>query len=350
MIKVVSVFLRIFICFSLLSVLELYSKTVRRCALDIGSGEHKMQIADVDTETNRIIDTIAYNVKKVGLANDFIQNGDLSTAVQDLSKQAFKELLQEALDLGAQEFGGIATAVFRKAPSGKRLLEDLKSEGKKLVNGEINLEIVNQRMEGETGYLTAVVLSPEFQKDSIVSWDSGNASFQIVMHHNKSLDIFEGPSGTTTVTKDIVEKVRKIPFTSSDPINPVKPQELQELISYLLTTFNFPDYLIDKIAQKDTKVVGIGGQTSLFGLGAIVTGKDTFTAQEIYSIVSAYSKQLLDNNSQELLELDPSSPATTIVRLILLYAVMDALHIREVIYKKSMGNTPGILISSNFWS
>lgn len=349
MIKIAPIFFRFFTPILFLAVLESYPKIIRRCAFDIGSGEHKMQVAEVDTNTNRLVRILAHSVKNVGLANDYMKNGDLSLAIQDLSKQAFRELLQEAVELGAIEFGGIATAVFRNAPSGSKLLEDLKDEAEKLLNKRINLKVVTQALEGETGYLTAVVLSPEFPKEMIVSWDSGNSSFQIVTSENDTLNIFEGRAGTAIVSRDLIEKVRKVAFTEADPINPISPQELQELIKYLTTNFNFPSHLREKIATPETKVIAIGGQTSIFSLGAQATGKDIFTAQELFTVLSSYCERLLDNSSQELHELDFSSPATTLVRLILLYSVMDALQIPEVIYKKSMGNTAGIMISPDFW-
>lgn len=317
--------------------------------MDIGSGEHKMQVADVDTETNTIVRTIACNVKGVPLANSFLKEGDLSLSVQNASKQAFKELLQEALDVGATEFGGIATATFRKAPSGQQLIEELKSEGKKLVNRDIALSIVTQSIEGQTGYLTAVALSPEFQKDTIVSWDSGNGSFQIVMPHNDGVAIFEGPVGVASATKTLLEKVRNTPYTNHDPINPITVEELNKLLQHLTESFNFPQNLLAKVAQHDTSVVGIGGVTSIFSLGAQATGKSTFTAQEIYTLLTSYCLRALDNTAPEILVLDPSDPSTTIVSLALLYSVMDGLSLREVTYKKSIGNTPGIFLTPDFW-
>ena len=68
----------------------------------------------------------------------------------------------------------VATAVFRKAPNGAAYVERLRREA------GVPVSRISQAQEAEIGFLTASSLTPiTMPNEDVVSWDSGDGSFQI---------------------------------------------------------------------------------------------------------------------------------------------------------------------------
>jgi exopolyphosphatase / guanosine-5'-triphosphate,3'-diphosphate pyrophosphatase len=73
--KVFKIFIRLTLL-NLFFITGINADIVRRAAVDVGSGETKLTIADVDTETNRIVKVHHQDCKVVALRKDLATSLD----------------------------------------------------------------------------------------------------------------------------------------------------------------------------------------------------------------------------------------------------------------------------------
>jgi exopolyphosphatase / guanosine-5'-triphosphate,3'-diphosphate pyrophosphatase len=315
------------------------SSAVTRAAFDLGSGKFKLLVARVQ---DHHVDVTCSKIIKVELGSDLAESQDqaLSEEIQKVAMQALQELKEEAIKNGATQFRGMATAVFRKARNGEAFLEKLASET------GIGLEIVSQEKEGKIGFLTASALFPDLKEEEIVSWDSGNASFQIVSKEKAGYRVYNGPWGNSLVAKAFLEEVRNVPYSQKNPINPITPAECSALIDVVKEQIALPEWLDEKLSSAQTSVLAIGDNESIFAIAARNLRTDHFTIDQVRSVI----QRLVGNPNDVLQQHIPiSDPKTTLTRVILLCSVMEKFGIREVRFKEAAGNTLGMLIDADFW-
>ena len=134
---------------------------VIRAAMDIGSGQHKLCIATVDPTTNSILRILHKEQRQVLLNHALVQAGTglLNDEVLGDSFDALAAFKRRGLELGATQFAGVATAVFRRASNGEAYLQR--------VNAELGLglRVVSQRVEGELGFLAATSCRSRTRRD-----------------------------------------------------------------------------------------------------------------------------------------------------------------------------------------
>lgn len=337
----------------LLFSLYAYAKIENRCAVDIGSGWMKMQTAAFDTESNQIIKLDEPFLDYVPLANYFAQDGMLNDEIQKQAQETFKKIIEICKQKNVTKLSGIATEIFRKAGiSGELLFKSLQIMAQKELGIErVNLQLISQELEGELGFLTALALSPELSPKSIVSWDSGNASFQLVMQSKSKANqyiMFADNIGSAIAAQLFAKAIRKRTYQRGAAINPINPKEIAEFVNLLSESIIVPNDFINEIHAADMNIVSIGNQTSIFCLAANAIGKNKFSSKELKEIINKYAQ--LEPNSEHIAILDAVEPETVLTRLMLLYAVMKKLSIKSVIYKASIGGTLGILHSKQFWN
>ena len=93
-------------------------------------------------------------------------------------RDAARESEEEPDASAPAQFGGIATAVFRRASNGEAHLSRVNSEL------GLGLQIISQQLEGELGYLSAQagLGAAGLPPGGLVAWDSGGGSFQMICH------------------------------------------------------------------------------------------------------------------------------------------------------------------------
>ncbi len=337
---------------ALFVMISLSAQEEKRCAVDIGSGWMKMQTALVDTENNKIIRLLDEPFfSYVPLANYYAQDGELNATIQQQAIEAFNTILLICAQKKIHKICGVATEIFRKAgTSGALLFTTLQTMAQQQFGEQnVHMQLISQELEGKLGFLTAVALCPEIEKSTMLSWDSGNASFQFVMQNKKDEQekycVFEGKMGSALAAKLFVEQVRKQSYQRGAPINPIDPKEIDEFIKIVSESFSFSDEFIRDISNM--RVIGIGGPTAMFCIASKALGNNSVARQELYDIIGVYAQ--LEQMSPAILSLDATEPETVLTRLMLLYAVMQKLSIDKVTYKASTGNTLGILLSESFW-
>ncbi len=318
----------------------LSDQVVTRAAFDIGSGKFKLLVADVCGQ-NVILEKFS-KVVRVGLASDLAASPDrvLSESIRERSVAVLRELKNEALALGATQLQGIATAVFREAENGEAFLNSLIRETR------IPLKLVSQEDEGVFGFHTVLALSPEFEEDSMIAWDSGSASFQIVAKESDRYAIYEGSLGVVSVTKAFLEEVRGISYSKIEAINPETSKECQSLAEVIKKKITQPDWLNHRLRDSKTVVVSIGDSGSIFSIAAKVIESNRYTIQQVQGV----AHDLAGLPDDALVSLSASSPETVVIRVVFLATVMEVLGIREVLFKETLGSTLGILTTPHFWN
>jgi len=331
-----------------------HQQSTVRATIDFGSGAVKIQVANVDTESNRLIgEPLVAKFTPLGLTENVAANdGYISDKMQQRALEilrGFKDEAREAAALQKVAFVGIATAVFRKAENGKELLEKFEQEL------GINFQILPQNEEGKLGFLTAKALYPNVLEDNLLAWDSGNGSFQMVTKGDENLENYQGPLGHGTVRVMLSRDIREMPVLQSDQSgNPVFKDEAVELVYKIRKALPIiPDWLREKLSSKQTVIATFGGGESIFALVAQAIAafdgskelvqKAVITQAGIVKVIEAYIEkddQAFDANGLH---------RKTLSSALHLGAVMDHLEIDTIHYSRSVGSTPGMLIAPYLW-
>lgn len=327
-----------FLLLSLTKVQAASDETLTRAAFDLGSGKFKMVVADV---TGKKVDLKFSKMIDVKLAEDFASSphGMLSEKIQTEALSALQVLKQDAEKYGAQSFSGITTAIFRKAKNGAEVFERLKNES------GVHLQLISQEKEGIIGFNTACVLSPDLNEEDVISWDSGNASFQITAKEDDKYLVYEGPLGSGLTAQAFLEEVRGIPYSKDDPINPVSLSECEALCEVIKQKIDLPLWLEKKLSADKAKVVAIGDSESIFAIASKVAKTNEFSRKDVRQVI----EKLAGLGNNELAKFR-KSPEKVMCQVVLLYAVMDKFGIENVIFKESAGSTLGLLIDPDLWN
>mmetsp|Transcript_28222 Transcript_28222/g.84242 ORF Transcript_28222/g.84242 Transcript_28222/m.84242 type:complete len:350 (-) Transcript_28222:24-1073(-) len=338
-----------------------------RCALDIGSGQHKLLIAVVDAASGTIVRKVHGEQRQVLLNHDLVQNAaagrsELSEAALAASRAVLEAFRALAVEAGATQFAGVATAVFRRAQNGEAFLDR--------INGELGLglRIVSQASEGELGYLSAcsgLPPPPPSDVEPLVAWDSGGGSFQISARVGGALCVWEGPVGDSNVTAALLG-VQGSAFSGSShgvrtSPNPVSAGEAAALVAKLEQELLPPPpaWLPPLLAAPGCRVVGFGERTSIFALAASIptageAGPGEGARLTPASVWAAVERSLGKSDAEmaEATGADSLHDEEDLVlpKLLLLHTIMRRLGVDGVRYVRTMGNAEGVLAYEPLWS
>mmetsp|Transcript_7223 Transcript_7223/g.22777 ORF Transcript_7223/g.22777 Transcript_7223/m.22777 type:complete len:357 (+) Transcript_7223:386-1456(+) len=327
-------------------------RTVVRAALDIGSGEHKLVVAATRPGGYRKV--LHSQVVTVLLAQDMRRaggDGSLSAGALRASREALGDLKAAAEKLGATEYAGVATAVFRRATNGMTYLAKASAEL------GLNVKIVAQSLEGELGYLTAVGAAGPRAKAPLVSWDSGGGSFQLAARGAGGLRVYEGPLGNADVHRELEDKSALPPRVVAVDVASRLPDA--------------PEWLADAITGGT--VVAFGHRSSCFRVCADALGKRSYGPDDVADAlekVLAHPEKNLDGDAAAAAWLatqaqahanvvapggDPCDgpypePHLAIAKLVLVLAVMTKLDIKRIEYRETNGSCLGVLLHAPLWA
>ncbi len=104
----------------------------RRAAIDIGSGGTKVATADIDTETNQIVQIVldASFPVPYQASLDKSVDGTFDLETKDLGLKTFKEIKEIADQYQVQKIVAIATSAFRKANNSKEFISEIEKRTK----------------------------------------------------------------------------------------------------------------------------------------------------------------------------------------------------------------------------
>lgn len=318
----------------LLCATSVYGDIVKRAALDIGSGETKILIADVDTDTNKIEKIHFQSYAVIKLRNDLAASID-NTLSPEIQTQLISTLNHyKTLDFSPDQWFGVGTSVFRTASNGQEVLDRVKAET------GVTIYLASQVEEGEIGFQSAVAASG-LDANQVIAWDSGGGSFQITTLDEDQLAMYGEEFAMVLATREVVSTIRGNIFDPKQSPNPMTKEEADQLAS-IIQHEKLP-LVPEWLAQTDKKVVGFGGASSIFSSGYIATGKEVYTAVDVLEAIYK-----LTGKTDSELGMFPQ-PQEGIVGLTLLYSVMQHCGIGEVSYHKTNGACEGLLIIPRYW-
>lgn len=325
------------ILFLLFISFQLNADIERRAAIDIGSGGTKVAIADVDTETNQIIqihlDTSFPVPYQASL--DKSHDGTFDLETQALGLKTFKTIKELTEQYQVQKIVAVATSAFRKANNSKEFVAKIKHET------NIHVAIIPQREEGEIAYFSALA-SGEFNPNEAVVWDIGTGSLQMTTsNENEGLTVYMGEQmGSVAFKNYIIAALQENDLEEIDSPNPITEDDLKAADSYA-RAFGRKAYPLIKQKIKNTgSVIGIG-RLFFYSIRPHAAENGVITR----SGLRKYIEESLNKTDEELN--DPFA-FVDVSNCILTLAIMKSLHIHEI-HPVETTSTKGLLIAPSYW-
>lgn len=319
------------------SSITLSAETVRRAAFDFGSGKIKVQVADVDTESHTIINSIYSEDAVILLSEDASKHpqGYFSEEIQKQAIDAAQALKQKAIELGAVEFAGLATEAYRKAPNGQGLVDSYSSA----LN--IPVRIISQVEEGIVGFFS-LIAETHLDPSQVISWDIGGGSFQITyLDEEQNIQVYMAPYGRMTTKNAIIKFVKDEDPSKIFSPNPMSRADWENALHYFdMTLPSVSDSLMRKLQMKDVRLIGMSAHPKK------LRNLKTYHLNDVL----AFLEERLDKSDLELAQIH-DSPPSAITELVLIYSIMRKLDISSVNYiRTSSGSTSALLITEKYWN
>lgn len=308
----------------------------RRAAFDFGSGKIKVQVADIDTDNHKILQSIYTEDIVVLLSEDAAHHpeGLFSEEIQRQAIAAASILKQKAHHLGAVEFSGLATEAYRIAPNGNQLVD------RYLVELNLPVKIISQFDEGKNGFL-ALVAENNLDPAQVISWDIGSGSFQVTyLDEEKNIHVYMAPFGRSTTKNALIKNVKgEDPLNVSSP-NPMSRTEWESALQYLEAVLpSAPNDLILKLKETDVQLIGISAHPEKLRL------LKTYRLDDLFELL----EERLNKSDNDLTHTH-RSPATAVSELALVCSIMHKLNVDTVHYKRTTsGSTSALLLEEEHW-
>ena len=310
----------------------------RRAAIDIGSGGTKVTIAEVDTETNEILEIIldtSFPVPYQASLDKSI-DGTFDNETKEAGLKVFHEINELRHHHQVQKIVAIATSAFRKANDVRAFISEIEKQTK------IRVQIIPQREEGEIAFYSAVA-SGDFNPAEVIVWDIGTGSLQITTSNdNGGLTVYMGEQmGSVAFKNYIIDAIQENDIDDVISPNPMNEDELRAADRYARAFARKTYPIIKTKIQAQVPVIGIG---RLFNhsIRPIAADGDVITR----SGLRKYIEHALNKSDEEL---DNPFAHVDVSNCILTLSIMKALHIKEIRPIEST-STRGLLVSPYYWT
>jgi exopolyphosphatase/guanosine-5'-triphosphate,3'-diphosphate pyrophosphatase len=310
---------------------------VRRAAFDIGSGQIKMQVSDVDLKANKIVNVLLVDFAVVQLREDVAKSldGRLSVDVQNEAVHAISELMKKAAPFHPQAHCAIATESLRLAKNSDEFIERIQNET------GLSISVISQEEEGILGFISAVSAAG-VDPDKTVSWDFGGGSFQITTKHEDRYVVYQERLGSTPM-KNAVLAIQGKEAASPNPISQCEADQVIHFIEESLE--EVPSELRQKLHCPDVVVLSVG-INPLWGLEESASFDRERLAKELKARLDLEDEAIASRD-----RLQKQYAPRRVSNLLLVYGVMKALDIAQVHYVGTQGaNAVGALLSPSYWN
>jgi exopolyphosphatase / guanosine-5'-triphosphate,3'-diphosphate pyrophosphatase len=309
----------------------------RRAAIDIGSGGTKVAIADIDTETNQIVQIILDTSFPVPYQTslDKSADGTFDRETKDLGLKTFKEIKKIADHYQVQKIVAIATSAFRKANNSKEFISEVEKQTK------IPIQTIPQREEGEIAFFSALA-SGEFNPEEAVVWDIGTGSLQITTANTSGgLTVYMGEQmGSVAFKNYIVDAIQENDVENTNSPNPISEEDLKAADRYARAFARKAYPIIKQKIQAQGIVVGIG-RLFYHSIRPLASEGGAITRSGLRKFI----ENSLDKTDEEL---NNPFAHVDVSNCILTLAIMKALHIQEIRPVETT-TTRGLLVSPSYW-
>lgn len=330
-------YFKLFVFLSLFFVEIAFAEIERRAAIDIGSGGTKLTIADVDSDSNLIMDikldtsfSVPYQASL-----DRSSDGTFDKETCELALKTFKQIKELTNEYQVKKIAAIATSAFRKSNNSNQLVADIK----KLTN--IHVKVIPQREEGEIAFFSALSNGNASQNDAVVL-DVGTGSLQLTTRNEKgNLSVYMGEHmGSVAFKSFIIDTIQGKNLETTLSPNPVSFEELR-LADRYVRSFARKAYPIFKEKIKTSgSVMGIG-RLFYHSVRPIAAEDGVITRKGL-------RKFIYDSLNKNDDELNNPYAHVDVSNCILVLAMMKALHIQEI-HPIDTTSTRGMLISPAYY-
>lgn len=314
---------------------------ITRAAFDIGSGSTRLKVAKVDVCKSLVLQVLLEREEKIDFKEDLLKTRTyyFSESIMNSAIESLKILKAEAEKFSPKEYVTVATAAFRDAKNGQKLIERIN------VELWINPRIISQLEEALLGFYGAAESVGALPENTII-WDIGGSSQQIIKYiGNGRFSIYEGKLGAVPFKDYILKKIKR---TNAYSPNPINSYQAKLAVDYAKNTAlktvkkDLKEYFAN---SKDLHVLGIGGvhyysiknQVDPSGI------KDTYTVGDVETALNSK----IGKTDSDLG--NPNYVATDVSNLALIFGFMKALNIYEVKAIK-VNMTDGLLLNDKYWS
>lgn len=312
---------------------------VRRAAFDIGSGQVKMQIADLDLGSDTLVSVLLNENVRIPIREDLDKSLDetISPDFQDRLVSALAGLMEKAEPYLPSAYHAVATEALRLAKNGPQIVEKIK-----LVTG-LTVTIVTQEEEGVLGFVAAVA-EAGIDPDSSLVWDQGGGSLQFTIKEGDTYQVYQSKLGKVPFKRALLS-IQGRDRLSNSP-NPISKDEFQESLAFIKEQFtDFPEGLKQKLKSMSVLRIGIH---PLWG----ISDKNCFDKEGLLQLIEEY----LTLNDEQICQKNHISPALKetatfiVVNLILAYGIMETLGIDTVRYVGTSGAlSTGAMLTPHYW-
>ena len=326
---------------SLLNSFAPNTRIERRAAIDVGSGSTKVCIADIDTETNQIINILFDGSFSVPYQSylEIDPNAHFNTEIQDKGLAAFTKIQELLEQHQVTHVKAVATEAFRKAHNGREFAQIVQEKT------GIPLSVISQEDEGMIAFYSAVS-SSHTDPDNLLIWDIGTGSFQIIAENgpdheiDHELAIYMRSMGSVPFKNYIIQEIQGKDLSVVKSPNPMSQEDWEkaDALARNMGRHALP-YIKDKVKIVEGSIVGIGrlfaNSVKPMGIDGQITRDDLRT----------FIRNSLEKTDEELG--DPFANVN-ISNAILVLGVMKALHIHEINIIETT-STKGILCYKPYW-
>lgn len=332
--KVIMCFRTVFVSLFLLCFIHLEASTAIRTAIEIGMGGPKLQIAEVDVDSNKIVKTLYTKRYFVNFYDKISPGNQLSLEMMEEGLQAFKEAVSVAKTFNPEGVVAVATASFRSATNGIEFANHIQDET------GIKVHILDQQLEGKLTY-QAVLSKTNFE--NLIVWDIGAGSIQFITKIEDGSYLVDcGKEGVGAFKDQIIKHIQKRSTQDFKSPNPMSSQDIVLSTAYARDLANrIQNGLKDKINIPQTTIVGAG---SVFGLGiaGLLSHKTQFNVEDLASIVDRLAgKTDEDLGGGDFAFVEGSNA-------ILVLGFMQALNIKQM-HIINVNNADGAMTYQPFW-
>ncbi len=310
----------------------------RRAAIDIGSGGTKVSIADVDTDTNQIIETIIDTSFSVPYqaSLDKSADGTFDQETQNLGLKTFQDIREMLDQQQVQKIAAIATSAFRKSNNSKEFVSQVEH-----LTG-IKIQIILQREEGEIAFFSALA-SGQFNPEEVVVWDIGTGSLQMTTKkEDQGLTVYMGEQmGSVAFKSYIIDTIQEKDLEGNQSPNPITEEDLKMADSFARAFGRKAYPIIKQKLQNSAPVIGIG-RLFYHSIRPLASEGNKITRKALRTFITTS----LNKTDQEL---NNPFAHVDVSNCILTLAIMKALHIQEI-FPVETTSTKGLLISPQYWN
>lgn len=309
-----------------------------RAAFDIGSGETKLKVAQVNTCELKIEKVLLESKRDVGYKADLekSKNKQFSDTIADQGYKALQELKNEAATFKPTQYVGVATAAFRDAENAEAFIEKIEKEL------AIKVEIISQQEEGILGFYAARTRVDDMKPQASLVWDIGGGSQQMILErvlsgqrHNL---VYEGKIASVSFKNHVVKNIQK---KSLDTPNPMTKNQVEASLRFAKNTAaQTVGEEFKQAIREGHKIYGIGGVHNYSIKGQVK--KDQYNIEDLEKVIkSRIGKTDEHLGAGTYVSTDTTNP-------ILIKAYMQQLGIKSV-EVVSVNLADGLLISPQHW-